>query len=821
MHIEIDQPNAAQLQHQLDRLQHVGRVLYVAAHPDDENTRLLSYLVGERKLRVGYLSLTRGDGGQNLIGSEQGPMLGMIRTHELLQARRLDGAEQFFTRAKDFGYSKSSEEALRIWGHQEVLADVVWVVRTFRPDVIITRFPEKGRTHGHHLASAILAHEAFNAAADPKRFPEQLQRASVWQAKRLYHNVSQWMIRRRKGKIDLSRFLKLDIGTYNPLLGHSYGEIASRSRSMHKSQGFGFALQRGPAKEYFQYIAGDKASRDILEGIDFSWKRIPNSQDVEKHLQAALQAFKPTQPHLAVPSLLSALQHLQKLPQDELLQERVQAIRTVIAFCLGLFLDARTNDASVTPGNKSLLTLQALNRSPLTVQIQDIALSTGASLQMKRPLPQHKPFKRRLQVDIPKDAKASVAPWLQQTTPNGMYSVVHLEDRHQPVEAAPLFARFDLLVEGTPVSFYRMFRHVRADPVRGEVARRTEITPPITLTPQSTVLMFPNGTSQQLALSLRAHTDNAKGTLTLKVPKGWKVQPEKIELNIPKANTLQTHTFTLHPPETKGKAAEVFAIPVLHAQGREYTWAETQLNYLHIPAMTILRPATVRLVPLHVKLPQGPIAYIQGSGDRIPDALQQIGLPIQVLSSKDIVSSDLSKYRTIIVGIRAFNANPTLQLHATRLWDYAAQGGTVIVQYTVQSWWRPLKLPVAPFPFVLGRGRVTQEDAPMTILQAQHPIFQMPHRIEPSDFLGWVQERGLYFAKTWDAKALPLLRMADPNEKPQDGALIVAPHGKGAYIYTGLSFFRQLPAGVPGAYRLLLNLIDYHPAQHPTTKPQK
>ncbi len=556
MQIELAQPHAAHILHQLERLQSVGRVLYIAAHPDDENTRLLAYLAGQRKLRVGYLSLTRGGGGQNLIGSEQGPLLGMIRTHELLQARRLDGAEQFFTRAKDFGYSKSSDEALRIWGHQAVLSDVVWAIRRFRPDVIITRFPETGNTHGHHLASAILAREAFYAASDPLRFPNQIPHAPPWQAKRLLHNISTWMLRRLKRKINLSRYHKLDIGSYNPLLGYSYGEIAAHSRSMHKSQGFGFATQRGPAREYFQHLAGEKAQTDILDGIDFSWKRIPLSDAIARSLQQAKDAFLPHEPHRSIPALLSAYQALTQHPHfssDILLQERALALRSTLAACLGLYLDARTNAPSAVPGSTLQISLHALNRSPIPLKLLRVDFSTGAHLHLQRDLPEHKPFLRRLSLTLPQDAAISAPNWLATHSSSGLYTLQQPHTLEQPVDVAPLFAQFTLQIAQHTLTFSRTFRHLRTDPVRGEVAQRTEITPPLTLTPQSPFLMFPNHTPQPLTLNIRAHLPNAQGTLSLQLPAGWTTTPAQISLHLPQTNTLQTHTFLITPPNNLPK----------------------------------------------------------------------------------------------------------------------------------------------------------------------------------------------------------------------------------------------------------------------------
>jgi LmbE family N-acetylglucosaminyl deacetylase len=834
MSLEVEQPDAARLLLQIKRLQKLGRVLYVAAHPDDENTHLLAYLANERHLQVAYLSLTRGDGGQNLIGSEQGALLGFIRTHELLQARRIDGAIQFFTRARDFGFSKSSKETLRIWDRQAVLGDMVRIIRFFRPDLIITRFPERGNTHGHHLASAILAREAFHAAADPKRFPTQ---GKPWKTARLLHNVSTWMLRFTKRKIDLSRHLKVDIGGYNPLHGRSYGEIAASSRSMHKSQGFGFAPQRGHHNEYFQHLEGSPAKTDLLDQIDTSWSRIPGGEAMIKPLHEALTAYQPHAPHLAIPPLLEALRILDTLPADPRLLERRHSLRRIIAACAGLFLDARSPSPSVTPQSRHLITLLAINRSPIPIEIEAITFHDGTRLKLdNKPLPFHKLWRRRTPLTIPADAAISAPFWMQERVGQaGIYPVKEPHLRHTPVEIAPLWVRFDLRIYGQALSFSRILRYAKTDPVRGEIYRRTEIAPPFTATPESNVLMFPNGQTQQIAITLQPHQSGQEAELSFLLPKGWRVSPPSLRIQSENSLAPQRYLFTLSPPTHKpttqptdklnnksshhpttkptDKPRDLFAIPKITVAGRSYNIAEYNLDYPHIPPTTVFRRPHIRLVPYEQTLPQGRFAYIQGAADRIPESLRQIGLPIEVLSENQIAAADLRPYRAILLGIRAFNANPTLRRYIQRFWDYTAQGGTLIVQYNVHIPWRPLRAPVAPLPLKLGRGRVTDENAKISLLDPQHPIFHHPHKITPLDFSGWVQERGLYFSPSWDPAFKPLLRMQDPDEPPQDGSLLIAPYQKGTYIYTGLAFFRQLPAGIPGAYRFLLNLLS-HPHTH-------
>ncbi|MBK06805.1 MAG: PIG-L family deacetylase [Deltaproteobacteria bacterium] len=809
------QPNAARLLHSIQRLSVVGRVLYVAAHPDDENTALLAYLAGQRKVEAGYLSLTRGDGGQNMIGSEQASLLGIIRTQELLQARRIDGATQFFTRAKDFGYSPTSKESLAFWGRKRILADVVWVMRRFRPDVVITRFPEKGRTHGHHLASAQLARAAFLAAGDPKRFPEQLKHVKVWRPRRLLYNVSTWRLRRRgllKNKKYLSQFLSLDIGGYHPLLGLSYGEISAKSRSMHKSQGFGRSSRRGKWMEYFRPLLGDRPKQDLLEGIALSWKRFKGGEVVSEALKAAEEAYQPNQPERIVPHLLKAYEAMKTLPQTPRLQAKRKAIKKVIVGCLGLYLDARAKTSAAVPGHTLSVSLRALSRRPAALSLQSITLS-GESLQtpLKKsfniPLKHHKRWRHGLTLSIPKSAKVSAPSWLRKAGTFGTYHIPANARFERPEDPSPLRVQFALKLGKSTLNITRGLRYVWTERVRGELSRRVEVTPPITTTPTLPMSMFPNNKTQRLSLDVQSFAKQTKGRVFLRLPKGWRCSPPSFDVSFQKVGEVKRVTFMVTPLQGTTEAA--FATPVVLVKGRTYNWKVKTLHYTHLPTQTIFQPAKIKIVPVKLKSLATKIGYIKGSGDLLVDSLKQVGVRIEVIDNKAVAQGAFGPYDTIVLGIRALNVNRTLRTHYKRLLAWVKRGGTLLVQYNTNSWWRPLKLQVGPYPMTIGRARVTDETAVVTPLLRRHPMMLRPHLIRKDDFDDWVQERGLYFSTKWDKRYKTLFSMADPGKSPARGSTLVTTYGKGTFIYTGLSFFRQLPAGVPGAYRLLLNFLAY------------
>jgi LmbE family N-acetylglucosaminyl deacetylase len=797
---EIDM-DAATLAHALDRLAGTGRVLYVAAHPDDENTRLLAHLANERHVTPAYLSMTRGGGGQNLIGREQDELLDVIRTEELLAARRLDGASQRFTRMRDFGFSKSAEETFAIWGHDAALADVVWVIRSFQPDVIVTRFDEQPPNHGHHTASARLAREAFAAAADPARFPEQLALGvEPWRAERLLLNVPTW-----GDKPPPADALTVDVGGYDPRLGLSWGELAARSRSQHKSQGFGVPGERGEILERFLSIAGSRPERDLLEGIDLSWGRFgPTGAALDETLGEARRTLERDRPESALPALLRAHDLLKELPDDARVRDARIELDRIIAAAAGLFVRATASRPAVVPGSAVPVRVEIVLRRPASVHLASVSFPGLPPVQESVDLALEKRTEITRDVPIPHDAPVSSPYWLAQPPARGHQTVVDARLVGEPVGPPPLAVAAELAIGDRLLRVEAPVVYSWTDRVHGERIRTFLVVPPATATPARAAVMFPNGEQRTVAVRIRAGEDSFRGDALLRVPAGWQVEPARIPVALAKAGDEVTVRFEVTPPDGAGPAV---AEPVVESGGRSWSYREDVVDYPHIPVQVVLQPASVRLVPVELALPGGRIGYVPGSGDSIAEDLAHVGMEVETISDDRLRSGDLSRYAAIVVGIRAYNTSAAVRAAHDRLMDYVEAGGTVVVQYNTTNPREPLTAAIGPYPLTVGRGRVTDETAAMEPLAPDHPVLRRPNPITASDFDGWVQERGLYYAESFDDRYEPILRAADPGEAPLDGGLLVARHGNGRYAYTGLAFFRQLPAGVPGAYRLFLNLL--------------
>jgi LmbE family N-acetylglucosaminyl deacetylase len=794
--------DAGRLAHALDRLANTGRVLYIAAHPDDENTRLLAYLANARHLTVTYLSITRGGGGQNLIGPEQDELLGIIRTEELLAARRLDGARQRFTRMIDFGYSKSAEETLRIWGHDEALADVVWAIRSFRPDVIIARFNELPPNHGHHTASAILAREAFVAAADRRRFPEHIEAGvEAWQADRLLLNVPMW-----RDTTPPRDALVLDVGAYDARLGIGYGDLAAASRSQHKSQGFGRAGERGPLLEYFTPLAGNRPATDILEGLRFDWGRYGEmAVPVDRALGEARRLLERDSPERAVPALLAARTALATLPKVPHTREALAHVDDVIAAASGLFVRATAARPGAVPGSTVRINLEVSLRRPVQMKLERVIFPDAEATDIAAALDVGGRREVAREVMIPADFPVSTPYWLAQPGVAGRYEVADRALIGQPKDPQPLSVALEVTIDGQTLRLDAPVVYAWTHRVHGERTRRFLIVPPATVSPVRRAVMLTNGGAGRVDLRIRAGADEVKGDVVLPVPAGWSVEPEKIPFDIARAGDETTVRFAVRHPKD---AAPAEVRPAVVVAGKTWSLREDVIDYPHIPMQIVLQPAQLRVLPLEIQVAPGKVGYIAGSGDSVADDLAHIGVEVNQLDDETLRSGDLSGYAAIVVGVRAYNTRAALRGGAhERLMRYAEQGGTVVVQYNTSSEWEPLTVAIGPYPFVVGRGRVTDESAAMSPVDDGNILLQRPNRIVSADFDGWVQERGLYFAESWDDRYRPIFRVADPQEQPQLGAVLVASHGRGRYVYTGLAFFRQLPAGVPGAYRLLANLI--------------
>jgi LmbE family N-acetylglucosaminyl deacetylase len=790
----------SELRLELKKLSVLGSVLYISAHPDDENTNLLAYLSKGRLLRTAYLSVTRGEGGQNLIGTEQGDALGVVRTEELLAARAIDGAEQFFTRAIDFGYSKTSEEAIRFWGEAETVSDIVRVMRAFRPDVVITRFSPTLGGHGHHTASAIIARKAFDLSGDPAYQPTPGGSLAPWKPVRLLFNGSTFM----SADFDTASALKLNTGGYNALLGESYNEISGRSRSMHKSQGFGAAQNRGDVINYFQFTAGKPAASDILEGVDTGWSRVPGADAASKTLAEAAEAFDPEHPSASLPVLLKAYGQLKSLGDDPWAVVKRRDLQRVILAAAGVRAEALASAGSASPGDSLRITAAVINRSAHPFILKSVRAAFARSDSTPgTPLGNNRTVTVEFPVAVPPTEPATMPYWLERPAAGARYDIADPGLIGLPRRASPYRAIFTLGSPEGDIAFDVPVEFKSVDPVEGERYRPFVIAPPVSIVPEEKVLLFASSSGKPLTVRLTAGRAGAAGTLSVGVPEGWSVSPAELPFRLRAGGGEERLTFTITPG--KGAATGPFTLSADAGNGT-VTTGTTVIRYPHIPAQTIFPAASGRLVVADVVRKKFYVGYIEGSGDQVPDALRQAGYDVRLLSDEDLLSADLAPFQTIVAGVRAYNTRPALPMAQKRLMDYVSAGGTYVVQYSTSG--RTESPDTGPYPFKISRDRVSEETAPVTLLDPSHPTLSYPNAIGEADFSGWVQERGLYFADAWDSTYAAPLEAHDAGEPARRGALIVARHGRGYFCYTGLSFFRQLPAGVPGAYRLFVNLVE-------------
>ncbi len=776
----------------LERLNVLGRVLYVAAHPDDENTSLIAYWANGALYDTAYLSLTRGDGGQNLIGPELREQLGVIRTQELLAARQIDHGRQFFTRANDFGFSKSADETLRIWDREKILADVVWVIRKYRPDLVVTRFPtEDSDTHGHHTASARLTSEAFRVAADPQRFPEQLQYVQTWQPTRLLWNSWQSF---RPEKFDPTGFIPLEAGGYQPLLGKSYPEIAAASRSMHKSQGFGAEIHRGERKEYFKFLDGKPAPNDggIFDGIDTSWSRVgAKGGEVTGKLNQILQSFDATQPSKSVPGLLDLRKTLGALGDDPWVAQKRMELDGVIGACLGLHLEAIVDKPVAQPGEELAIQIEAINRSPVTVKLKSPIADT---------LPPNERKTEKTTIALPKDLPYSEPYWLRQPGTVGTYAVVDQTLIGQPENPPPFPIEVAIEVGGQEITYALEPRFRQVDRVAGETSEPLVIAPPAFVEFPQPIFVFGNEKSKAMTVRVVATTEHFSSEVSVQAPAGWKVEPASFPVTLEGAGSEMSSTFQVTPPPTSGEGELRAFLGGTPASSRQ------RIDYPHIEPQTLISPARARLVRAKIENAAKKVGYIPGAGDAIPECLREIGSEVKVLSDGEIKAENLKQFDAVVLGVRAYNVHPErIGAWSRELLAYAQNGGVVVAQYNTTPGPKPDQL---PHPLQVSHDRVTDETAEVRLLAPDHPALNFPNKITAQDFAGWVQERGLYFPDQWDAAWTPLLSSNDPGEPPRDSGLLVTPVGQGWFVYTGYSFFRELPAGVPGAYRIFANIIS-------------
>ncbi|MBL0056540.1 MAG: PIG-L family deacetylase [Chitinophagaceae bacterium] len=801
---------------QIKKLNVLGSVLYIAAHPDDENTRLLSWLANEKLYRTGYLSLTRGDGGQNLIGDEQGVDLGLIRTQELLSARRIDGAEQFFSRAFDFGFSKSPEEAFRFWGHDKILSDVVWVIRKFKPDVIITRFPTTGEGgHGHHTASAILAEEAFEAAADPTKFPEQLKLGvSTWQAKRLLWNTFNFGGTNTQNE---NQF-KLDCGDFNPILGKSYGEIAAASRSQHKSQGFGVPAQRGSITEYFRTIKGDKPENSLMDGVNTGWDRLlfggqlvsrpVNEDNVQRLIDSIYKNFSVEHPERSLEQLVRLYTRIESVPDPYWREQKLGEVKKIMENSCGLFIEATVNKPFAVPGDSLSINMVVNPRLSSDIINADAKLDNTYVIfdQLKKNVNAQKSYTML----VPADTKPTQPYWLEQPMDKGSFNV---SDQRLigKGESDPWSIDFSMMILDKEFTFTRPVRYKYTDPVKGELYQPLNILPVAEIKPEQDLYLLTKRDSLLARLLVMPNTTSKKAyQVTATVP-DLSVKPgktRKFELNELKKEETRYLPLQVGYPNLDKEPFTISAslADKMNPRISSGTYRRT-ISYDHIPSIVYQVAATSKSVYLDLKTEGDLVGYIPGAGDKIPEALQQMGYRVVVLKESDLNPGYLKQFDAIVTGVRAYNMHDWLNKAYDGLMQYVKEGGVLLVQYNTNNSIGPVRAKISPYPFNISRNRITDEEAKVNFLLPDHPALNTPNKITEKDFDGWIQERSTYHAEKIDSNYQRILSMKDPGETEQDGSLIITNYGKGRFIYSGLVFFRELPAGVPGAYRLFANLI--------------
>ena len=741
--ITFGQNNSAAIFTQLKQMEVLGSVLYIAAHPDDENNAFLPYLTKERRYRTAYLSLTRGDGGQNLIGKEQGIELGLIRTQELLAARIQDGAEQYFSTAYEFGYSKSAKEALAIWDHQKVLSDVVWVIRKFQPDIIITRFPGDARAgHGHHAASSIIAQEAYTAAADPNMFPEQFKYGvQPWKAKRILWNTFNF------GTVNTTNDnqLKIEVGGYNPTIGKSYGEIGAEARTMHKSQGEGRPRRRGSYFEFFQHLNGDTAKMDIMDGVVTNWSRL-NAPGIQSKIQQIISAYKIDQPASIVSSLVQLHQEVNTLPESHWKAYQLNLIQSTIESASGLLVEATTTRQQVVP--ESELTIQVLvnQRSNLNTSLKKMQLLSD-QIAIKDSLLNIKLVNNQNQqlaysFKVPATQAISQPYWLVSPKTEGMFVVKDQTMVGKAENDAPFSILLNYTIEGQLFQKQFPVQYKYVDLTKGDVYQPIVVLPKKEVAPIKSVALVPTNSN----------------------------------LPLPK-----------------------FEEGIFHKT----------IQYDHIPAQTYFQEASIQVVKVDIKKQGKKVGYIDGAGDAIPEALEQLGYEVVQLKESDLTPAHLKGLDAIVVGIRAYNMYAYLSDKQAVLNEYIANGGNLIIQYLKSNQVGTQNIKIGPYPFTVNSGRrVTEENAKVTFVLPNHPVLNFPNKISDQDFNNWVQERSTYQAENIDARFQTPFQMSDTGEAPSLGSLLITPFGKGNFAYVSLALFRQLPAGNPGAYKLFANLLS-------------
>lgn len=797
--------NSADIYKKIKKLNVLGNALYIAAHPDDENTRLITYLSNAELVNTAYLSLTRGDGGQNSIGPEQSELLGVVRTQELLSARKVDGGEQFFTRVMDFGYSKSADETLNIWNKDELLEDVIWIIRKFKPDVMITRFPADQRAgHGQHETSAIIADEAFYMAADPDIFPRQLQYVGTWQPGRLFLNIGRWWNPNVK---ENESIISVDIGEFDPLSGLSYSELGADSRSQHRSQAFGVTWRRGTSKEHLEFLKGIELESGIFEGIDISWNRI-GRKDIEKDVLMIMEQYDFRYPDKSLPALLELRRKIDQIGDEFWRDIKIQEIDEIIKACTGLYIEATSRKSYLSPQDDIEVYFELTNRTDVDISVKKIRSN---DLFFDSLLNESLRNNISLNFSIKKVVNNSVSEtspfWLDKPVRNYKYEISDWKLKGMAQNPASLSFDVSIMIMGEMITYKVPVVYTWTDIMKGQQYEPLEIGPKLFVDIVNGVFIFPDEKEKTIKVKLETRNQKATGKLTLQLPEKWKSSPEYLDFNL-NINETEYFQFKLFPPSESSRG-QIKAI----ATGDENTYDRRLVNieYDHFPKQAIYLPAVAEVVKLDIKKRGTKIGYILGAGDEVGPSLEHIGYDVTYIDGKNVKNIILEDFDALVFGIMAFNNHTFLADYNDQFLEFVKNGGNIIVQYNNIR--IGTKSPILhPYPIKFSgrsaRVRVSVEDAEVRFLLPDHPVLNYPNKIDITDFNDWVQERGLYFPTEWDENYSAVLSSNDPGEDPLDGGLLIARYGEGYYIYTSYAWFRQLPAGIPGAYRLFANLIS-------------
>ncbi|MBW7841228.1 MAG: PIG-L family deacetylase [Ignavibacterium sp.] len=793
--------NSSEIKLGLMKLNVLGTVLYVGAHPDDENTAVISYLAKGELLRTAYLSVTRGDGGQNLIGPEQSEQLGVIRTQELLEARKIDGGKQFFTRALDFGYSKSPAETFKIWNKNTILSDVVWIVRKFKPDVIIARFPETGEGgHGHHTASAILASEAFDLANDPSAFPEQLKYVTIWQPKRIFWNA--WVKTLENKKINTAELPTINVGEYNPLLGKSYTEISALSRSMHKSQGFGASATRNNLLNHFVLLKGDSVKKDLFEGIDFTWNRVEGGEEIQKLIDKTISEFDDENPSASISDLAAIYSKIKNLEDEYWKEVKLAEVKELIRSCAGIWIEGIGTDEYAALSDQIKVQTSIVNRSSENFILKSISVNNETKKIENGSLKNGEMFASDFVIHIPDDSKISNPYWLINEHSTGSFAVDDQTMIGLPESTAPFNCNFTVEIYGEEIEFSVPLYKRITDPVDGELYSQVKIAPPAVINIEKELYFFNGTSSKEIKVTVQSLKDNLSGKVFFNINNGWKIEPAAIDFYDMNKNQKKDFFIKITPNQSAFQSDITAKVSI---EGREYTKQIIRKQYKHIMPQTIFQDSKALLQSYDLtKTKLKKIGYISGSGDLIPNFLSDLGFDVVIFDDKQFNQNQLNQYDAIITGIRAYNTRDELAAFQKELFKYVENGGTLISQYNTTA---QLILSPGIFPLKISHDRVTDENSAVKIINKDHKIFNYPYKITEDDFKGWIQERGLYFPAEWDEKYETLLSMNDDGENEKLSSILYAKYGKGTFVYTGLSFFREIPAGVEGAIKLFINIL--------------